>query len=354
MNERQMDKITREKYPFNDASRADRDLTKKLVAQSPEANILNSYRSITYSFTLAGLKKGYLIDPKKYRESELDLVILKSGGKGISIISGAGPTEQDIRLSQRNDDADPRDRRVQSAAQTNVDVSNNNLSLIQGFNNRSPGRFDMFIENVEIDTLMAFTEGSGSTLPTQIKFEVIEPYSVNGFIEAMHVAAIAAGYPSYLQASFVLKLEFWGYPDAGDFSEPVKIPKSERYFPLGLTGIDVDITERGTRYRCTAVPFNERAFGEPNVIKKPIQMSGEYVIQILSDLIKNVNEQVSKSDKDGKSESLGNKHDTYSIKFPSWSDTDGWGGITNEIAISRLSEILKDNALYKMVDPCHY
>ena len=351
MNERQMDKITREKYPFNEEAKADRDLTKRQVVQTPDTNILNSYRSVTYNFTLAGLKKDYLKDPRKYRESELDLVILKSGGKGNSIISGSGPAEQDVRLSQRNDDADPRDRKVQSAAQTNVDVSNNNTSMIQGFNNRSPGRFDMFIENVEIDTLMAFTEGSGSTLPTQVKFEVIEPYSVNGFIEAMHVAAIAAGYPSYLQASFVLKLEFWGYPDKGNFSEPEKIPKSERYFPIGLTGIEVDITERGTRYKCTAVPFNERAFGEPNVIKKPIQMSGEYVSSILLDLIKNINEQVSKSDKDGKSESLGNKHDTYSIKFPKWSDAEGWTDGINEIATSKLSEILKDNALYKMVDP---
>ena len=161
MNERQMDKITREKYPFNEEAKADRDLTKRQVVQKPDANILNSYRSITYNFTLAGLKKDYLKDPRKYRESELDLVILKSGGKGNSIISGSGPAEQDVRLSQRNDDADPRDRKVQSAAQTNVDVSNNNTSMIQGFNNRSPGRFDMFIENVEIDTLMAFTEGSG-------------------------------------------------------------------------------------------------------------------------------------------------------------------------------------------------
>jgi hypothetical protein len=352
MNERQMDKITREKYPFNDQSKADRDLTKKQVAQSLESNILNSYRSVNYSFTLAGLKKGYLKDPKKYRESELDLVILKSGGKGNAIIAGTGPTEQDTRLSQRNDDADPRDRKVQSAAQASVDVSNDDLSLIQGFNTRSPGRFDMFIENVEIDTLMAFTAGSGSTLPTQIKFEVIEPYSVNGFIEALHVAAIAAGYPSYLQASFVLKLEFWGYPDAGEFSEPEKIAKSERYFPLGLTGIEVDITERGTRYKVSAVPFNERAFGEPNVIKKPIQMSGDNVLSILANLIKNVNEQVSLSDKDGKKESLANKHDTYSIVFPSWSDTAGWNkDRPNDIASSRLSEILKDNALYKMVDP---
>jgi hypothetical protein len=87
----------------------------------------------------------------------------------------------------------------------------------------------MFIDGVEIGTLMAFSEQAGSTLPTQIKFEVVEPYSVNGFIEALHVAAIGAGYPSYLEASFVLKLEFWGYPDEGDFSEPKKIEKTERY-----------------------------------------------------------------------------------------------------------------------------
>ena len=353
MNERQMDAVTRKNYPFTDASKADVD-GKQKISQSAESNILNSYRSVTYSFTLAGLKKGYLIDPKKYRESELDLVILKSGGKGAAEIkASAGMNTDDVYLKARADFASQDPRRVDlTPEQKSTPLRDYGNELLNGFNTRSPGRFDMFIENVEIDTLMAFTAGSGSTLPTQIKFEVIEPYSVNGFIEALHVSAVSAGYPSYLQASFVLKLEFWGYPDAGEFPEPEKIPKSERYFPLGLTGIDVDITERGTRYRCTAVPFNERAFGEPNVIKKPIQMSGTSVKDILSDLIKNVNEQVSLSDKDGKKESLGNKHDTYSIKFPSWSETDGWkSSPDNEIAGKKLVEILKDNALYKMIDP---
>jgi len=244
-------------------------------------------------------------------------------------------------------------------------------------------------------------------LPSQIKFEVIEPYSVNGFIEALHFAAIAAGYPSYLQAGFLLKMEFWGYPDAGEFSEPEKIPKSERYFPMGLTGIEVDITERGTRYKVSAVPYNERAFGEPNVIKKPIKMEGLTVGEILNNLILNVNEQVAMSDKDGKSVSLGNDHNIYAIKFPKWSDSTGWNnknaaggnggdmsglppmteaakaaasrgqsstsglppmteaakaaasrgqsstGQTgeNDIAKAKLVEILKDNALYSMADP---
>lgn len=328
--------------------------TKIKVDQKAESNVLNSYRSMTYNFTLAGLKKGYLTDPKKYRDSELDLVILKSGGKGDAKIKvNPGMNNDEIARQSRSDFAARDPRRLDlTPEETSVPLPDYGAELITGFNTESPGRFDMFIENVEIDTLMAFTNDSGSTLPTQIKFEVIEPYSVNGFIEALHVAAIAAGYPSYLQASFVLKVEFWGYSDDGDFTDPEIIPKSTRYFPLGLTGIEVDITEKGTRYRCSAVPFNERAFGEPNVIKKPIQMSGETVKSILEDLIKNVNEQVALSDKEGKSVSLGNKHNTYKIKFPSWNDSEGWKDAPdNEIAGKKLVEILKDNALYKMIDP---
>ena len=346
-----MDKITRENYPFNDDAKADRDLSKTKTEQVAESNILNSYRSVTYQFTLAGLKKGYLTDPKKYRESELDLVILKSGGKGTLGMKAPTSSSEDLRKANV-EVLDKFDAKFKKASQETVDNTIQFSQLLDQFNKESPGQYDMFIENVEIDTLMAFTADSGSTLPTQIKFEVIEPFSVNGFIESLHVAAIAAGYPSYLQASFVLKMEFWGYPDEGQFSDPVKIPKSERYFPLGLTGIEVDITERGTRYKVSAVPFNERAFGEPNVIKKPIQMFGETVGEILNNFMLGINMQVMLSDKDGKTESLGNKHNTYAIKFPKWDDSEGWTDKgSNDIYSAKLVEILKDNALYKMVDP---
>ena len=355
MNERQLDKILREKYPFIDSSKGERDANKIAVDQLGESNVLNSYRSITYNFTLAGLKKGYLSDPKKYRESELELVILKSGGKGdlkmtpsISMIINAAP-----RSGGRGTPGyvDPRRLDI-SEDEKQQPLKNYGDPMVDGFNAESPGRFDMFISDVGIDTLMAFTEGGGTTLPTQIKFEVIEPYSINGFIEALHVAAVSAGYASYLQASFVLKMDFWGYPDQGDFPDPVKIPKATRYFPLGLTAIEVDISEQGTRYRCSAVPFNERSFGSPNTVDKPIQMYGNTVSEILDSFIINMNKQVSIVEgQDGKS-SITNKCNQYKIKFPSWVDGKGWvGSIPNNIAGSKLAEILKDNILYKMVDP---
>lgn len=338
---------------------------KQKVEQLNESNVLNGYRSITYNFILAGLNKNYLKDPTKYREGELDLVILKSGGKGTagmklsdSLLTTAIDLPSTATGGQGRGSADfaARDpRRLDlTDAQKAAPPKNYGQDFLDGFNNKSPGRFDMFIENIEVESVMSFTPESNTSLPTQIKFEVIEPYSINGFIEALQVAAIGAGYPSYLQASFLLKIEFWGYPDNQlvDESAPEKIPNSERYFPIGLTAIDVDITEKGTRYRCSAVPYNERAFGNPNTIKKPIKMTGFDVKSILTNLIDNLNSQVAKSDKEGKDVPENNQHDTYRIKFPTRDDTNGWvDSPENKIGSSKLVEIFKDNALYKMVDP---
>jgi hypothetical protein len=318
MNERQMDKVLREKYPFTDSSKGERDTSKSVVDQLGEPNVLNSYRSITYNFTLAGLKKGYLTDTKKYRESELELVILKSGGKGTpGILPQTQLSDTQLTESKKLDESGENyDKYAKVVNKASADkVLSNNQELAKGFNAESPGRFDMFIEDISIDTLMAFTESGGTTLPTQIKFEVIEPYSINGFIEALHVAAISAGYASYLQASFVLKMDFWGYPDQGDFPDPEKIPKATRYFPIGLTGIEVDISEKGTRYRCTAVPFNERSFGEPNTVKKPIQMHGNTVSEILDTFMKNMNSQVSIIEGDDGKVSTTDKHNIYKVKY---------------------------------------
>jgi hypothetical protein len=324
----------------------------QVVDQLGAGNVLNGYRSITYNFTLAGLDKTYLKDPEKYRSSALDLVILKSGGKGYTGITQPQPTDRQV-ASVQDPVYDRFDAKIKQSNVNALDKIASNQKLVEGFNQESPGRFDMFIENVEVETLMAFSENSNATLPTQLKFEVIEPYSVNGFLEALHVAAVSAGYLNYQQASFLLKMEFWGYPDddVDSFRDPEIIPDSTRYFPIGLTGIDIDITERGTRYRCTAVPINERAFGEPNKIKKPIKMAGSTIKEILTNLMENVNKQVARIDKDGKEETT-NNHNRYFIKFPKWDESSGWSDTEeNDIGKSKLLEIFKDNALYAMADP---
>jgi hypothetical protein len=325
--------------------------SQQLVEQSTESNVLNGYRSVTYNFTLACLKKEYLEKPERLRESELELVILKSGGKGYAGIQGLPVAPDDVRKSGQ-ETYDRYDATAKRAAQSKIDLTNKNLEIVAGFNASSPGRFDMFIENLEIETLMSFTESSNTSLPTKIKFEVIEPFSVNGFIEALYVSAIAAGYPNYISAAYVLKLEFKGYPDGQELPNPVVIPNSTRYFPIGLTNIEVDISEKGTRYRVDAVPYNERSFGQSNTIKKPIKMEGQTVKDILTNFISNINKQSIAIWKESKQNAREDEVDTYDIKFPSWSETDGWQPeIDNAISKEKLIELYKDNALYNLIDP---
>ncbi len=332
--------------------------SKQQVQQSGESNILNGYRSVTYNFTLAALTNAEVNKPDTYRESELKHTILKSGGKGIEGMS-AGSKMKDIPLTgeaarQDFNDRDPR-RLDRTDAEKSRPAGNANSSFLGGFNSKSPGRFDMFIENIEIDTTMAPSQNSNASLATKVQFEVIEPYSVNGFIEALHVAAISAGYPNYLSACFLLKMEFWGYPDGTEITQPEKIPNSTRYFPIGLTGIEVEITERGTKYKVNAVPYNERAFGQPSVVKKPIKMSGSSIKEILENFFTNLNDQIKKLDKDGnETTNPPGVHDEYKIKFVDWSPTEGFVDSpdnSNKISKSKLTELYRDNNLYKLADP---
>ena len=374
------------KTKLNQRSKSDPDAAQRQqVVQTGGKNVLNGYRSATYNFTFAGLKKEFLKDPDALRASELDLVILKSGGKGYTGIRsgefnftysenpGIGATAAEARTARSAfANQDPRrldlsdsqksetplgrnyyQERATAAGVAAAETFNQMSSVVEGFNKNSPGRFDMYIDNVEVESLMAFSTDSNVSLPTKIKFEVIEPYSINGFLEALYVTAIAAGYPSYMSAPYLLKVEFKGYKDddVDELAGPVLIPNSQRYFPILITQVEVDITEQGTRYRIEAVPTNEKAFGQTNVLAKSVKMEGMTVNEILTNLIKNVNIQTLDSWKQSSTTAKDDEANTYHIKFQDWSETEGWIGTTNKFSESKVSELYKDNALYMLADP---
>jgi len=311
-------------------------------------NVLNKYRSYTYNFTLAALHKSQLRTPEAYRGKPLDFVILKSSGKGPNGMNSSnvtGITKPIVR---------PEDANINGLTLSTSDIDINlGKELVESFNKESPGRFDMYIDDIEIDTLTTFTPGTNASLGTNINFNVIEPYSINGFIEALHVGAVSAGYPSYLGASYILKMEFVGYPDDVPLPEAQPIDKTTRYFIIRFTGVEVEITEKGTRYKCTAIPFHEGAFGQPNKLKSDIKMSGKTVKDILKNFAKELNGQIVNDDKSSKPAENATKHDEYEIKFAS---IDSNGNVdlskdTNAIAEVDVKELFKDKSLFKFPDP---
>ena len=313
-------------------------------------NVLNSYRSYTYNFTLAVLGKDDFANPENYRGKTLKNVIAKSGGKGpngiavasADTISAAKQKYADLYAS----DVEPTSEEIATAKS-----SVSSPALVRGFSENSPGRFDFFIDNVEIETKMAFSAASSFTLPTSVKFEIVEPYSINGFFEALHVASISAGYASYTDSGFVLKVEFFGYKDDVDLPEPERVSKSSRYIPFIFNQIQVELTEKGTRYRCAGRPWDQSALGSANQTTEPISAEGKTVKEILENLFKNRNEQLAKSDKLGKAGSAAQNHDIYEIKFPSIIDGKEDKDTDNEMASARIAEALKENQLYSFPDP---
>jgi len=328
----------------------------KDIVKSGKQNVLNNFRSVTYNFTLAALRKEHVNKPELYTKGPLELIILKSGGKGddplTSNVSGVDTVSNTDAVVETRDILgnliEVKNRAVISDTTTGKE-------LVEEFNKVSPGRFDMYLDDVEIGTLMGFTEKSNVTIPVQISFEVFEPYGINGFLEALHVTAVAAGYANYHQASFILKLEFWGYPDTEDFAEPVQIPESTRFFPIGFVDLAVDVTEQGTKYRVKAVPYADRAFGRSNTLTSPVKMEGSTVGEILTNFMRELNSRaevrLAANPRDEPSYSQGN-NDRYFIKFPSWSPN---GELVdspeNNIPKSKLINLYRDNALYSMVDP---
>ena len=257
------------------------------MASNVEINPLDSYRSVTYNFILAALSPAMMKDPnQEWRKQPLKYVIASTRGKGVNAIqSSVGSADAEANLAQESTSMSATTKSVANA-QKQVDVG----KLISSFNSESPGSYDLWIDNVEVDTIMAPNEQSGPALGTKVSFEVYEPFSINGLIEALHVGARAAGWDGYLNATFLLKIEFVGYPDSDPFPTVKAKIINEKFIPILITGTDIDVTEQGTRYKVKAIPVNEVAHSNFNRLTAARQMKGGTVGEVIDDLVKGLNE----------------------------------------------------------------
>lgn len=333
---------------------ASSSITPPKTIQSNKSNPLNSYSSYNYIFTLASLRKEALSEPMSYRNSENYFVIARSGGKGTK---GISTNVSSIGRVTGTEVTAKTDRGGNIIGETKKDIITADTSigslLVSSFNKKSPGRFDFFINNVRIDTLMGANEQTNLSVATKLEFDVNEPYSMSGFIEALQVSAVAAGYESYMSTPYLFKMEFIGYPDGQEIAEKAQVvPNSTRYFVINFTGLDIDVTEAGAKYKCKCVPFNERAFGGPSQLTSAIKIKGNTVGELLKDFQDAINDSKKSDTGNERDSSQSNNFDSYEIIIPK---VDKTGIIDNEynreILDSRIAEFLKSNAVYAFDDP---
>jgi hypothetical protein len=138
---------------------------------------------------------------------------------------------------------------------------------------------EYFIDNVEVDTIIAPNRRTKQTNATGISFEVLEPYSMGLFLQALQVAALRGGHKNYLQAPFLLTVEFIGWDDNG---RPLNIPNTRRMFPLKLSNVEFNVTAEGSKYTVEAIAWHEQAFAnEIQGVKTDVDIKGATVAELL-------------------------------------------------------------------------
>lgn len=213
--------------------------TVNLRTELPMPNILHSYASYNYIFTLSVLDAVSINFPNEtYKKGQLGQIIFKSA-------SGS-----------------PEDRV-----------------------NTAYGKFDFFMDNLTVGSVINLDKDTGNTNATKINFKVTEMYSMGLFFESLQIAAKNAGYANYMDVPLLLTIEFKGHLNSAQQAIPadsLSIEKTTKHFPLKLTTIEMKVTGRGAEYDVAAFPWNEKGFSSSYLeLKTDITIRGKTVHQML-------------------------------------------------------------------------
>lgn len=115
-----------------------------------------------------------------------------------------------------------------------------------------------FIDNVDIETVIAPNKKSRMTNFHSLSFEVREPYSMGQLLQTMQLAAMNAGYQNYLEAPWLLTINFLGWQDAEQSSPALQ--SSKKLLPCKIVSVDFNVDTEGSIYRFSCSAFNDEAF----------------------------------------------------------------------------------------------
>ena len=144
---------------------------------------------------------------------------------------------------------------------------------------------ELLMDNLNIEAVVAPTPQNRQAQATNITFDVIEPFSIGVFFQAMKIQAIKAYGPEadYLRVPFALIIDFKGYDDDGNVSvNDANLRQLRRVIPIGMRNVEMNASQGGGRYNCQAYPWNEMGLRDAFVsIKKQITLTGSTVHELL-------------------------------------------------------------------------
>lgn len=148
---------------------------------------------------------------------------------------------------------------------------------------------EYYIDDLEIDAVIAPNPNTGVAMGTTIRFTVTEPYSMGNFIEAIvgsvrekslnaedtNPSASVNGWP------FCLQIDFVGYDEFGQRSQ--KQVTSPIFIPINIINMELNVTGQGSVYNVQAVAYSETALSDSiNQIVTDVEASGTLIHKVLN------------------------------------------------------------------------
>lgn len=183
----------------------------------PENPLLN-YSSYTYGFVLAALA------PEEYNS-----LVRKTADFSIS---GYKPKNVIIASAGRNSAQLPRDPRFTK---------------------------DFYITDLKMNTVVGMNARSRSSNVTDLSFKIVEPLGVS-FFDRLYEMSSQLGFKNYLEISYLLIIEFFGYNDDGTPDQSTDLKSHTKLLPIKIAKVKMSVTASGAEYDVQAVPYNHAAF----------------------------------------------------------------------------------------------
>ncbi len=206
----------------------------------PFPNPLSAFSKFNAVFTLSCITADAHRDPKNtYKAGDLGEIVLRS--------AGAGSRSQETAMTTRDNPS---------------------------------GQYDFYIDNFDMNSIITFNQQTKGSNATDVTFEVVEPYSMGVFLQACELAARKNNWPNgYLNAVFLVTIEFVGFDDNGD---PITIPNTTRNIPITIKDIAMTVKHGGARYTVKGHPSNELPLDNNyRLFEVDIAVSGKTVQEVL-------------------------------------------------------------------------
>jgi hypothetical protein len=192
------------------------------------------------------------------------------------------------------------------------------------------GKYDFFIDNVNMDGMIGFVNGKGSNVTT-VSFDVFEPYSLGVFLLSLQQAAYNAGHANWRDCPFLLTIEFMGENELGSMAP---IPAT-RHIPIKLTTINVKADQGGTKYNVAGYATQGQA-GTTQFAKfrADVSIRGKTIQEVLQTGEQSLQAVVNKKLKELEKDKVVAKADEIVIIFPTADQiaSSSAGSIVNQIS----------------------